>query len=266
MLMTIPFVFQKCSKLSNLVLDGRHTHMDDSALVKKRKQFFRSIVGSATSAYGYVRSWVYTGFNLWEILKPVHEANRALESLVLLDPGLDIRPRCTFRTTSIFQSLKHLRQRGCPPDILTFVVTSAPNLETFGTIEYLAQQTSSFSALMSVSPLSKLRACSLTCTVDTTHLVSFLLRHSSTLQRLRICNTYSQIPGGWDSFITQIRGKLRELRRIELVGLETGPRIWKSYHGSDCLASYDRERHITPPRARIGDRTNGDLRWPLGRL
>ncbi|KAH0281271.1 hypothetical protein KCU91_g342, partial [Aureobasidium melanogenum] len=238
MLTAIALIFQKCSKLSNLVLDSHRGRIDDCALVEKRQQFLSNILGSTIPGerFGSAGIWIPMRFTLGDIFKPVHDANRALNSLVLLDPGLETSQMWKPPALSILQSLKHFRQSDCSPDILTFVVASAPNLESFGTIERRVPYTSSLSALMSIPPLSKLRACSLSCARGRDDLAGFLLRHASTLQQLRVCNGRSYDPGYWNSFSTQIKGKLRNLRRVELVNIEIGP---ATYNAETRLWSYN---------------------------
>ncbi|KAH0338646.1 hypothetical protein KCU81_g7563, partial [Aureobasidium melanogenum] len=227
---SIALAFQLCPRLKNLIIEGRYHNSPE--LSRRRIRLYQNDLPSPDThtAVHYLSTWDPMTFDIWELLKPIHEVGRTLESLVLLDLGLVCSEGSTLPTTPIFTNLKHLRENGCPENFLTFILTSAPALESFGTEDGFGYRWgSSMLSLINAPPLPKLRACSLRNPSNEDLLIRFLLRHSSTLQRLRIYNsrTYHS-PVDWTSFFTRVKGKLSNLRRVELINLETGPRTYNT--------------------------------------
>jgi hypothetical protein len=223
MLDSIAFAFQKCPKLSNLIIECYG--QNENALRKNEKQDrFRHEIQPVVA-----EDWLYFSrccldsmqFDIWDVLKPAHDIGRALDSLILLDTeitcGRKIPP------TTIFHSLKHLRYRGNTSDFLPQIVACAPKLESIGIIgSSYSWETCKLQSLVGKSVLKHLRACSLNLlTPHENDLVAFLLRHSNTLQVLRIAKTNRAAYSiNWKSFATQVRGQLPNLSRLEITGLK----------------------------------------------
>lgn len=225
MLTSIAHAFSSCPRLKNLIVEchiSQESKIRSSfGMLKKREQFYRRVPSSNTqrSSSKYDWSWESMQLDIWDVLKPVHDAARSLNSLVLLDADLTCPLDWTPPTTPIFQSLRHLRQINCPTNFLTHVVASAPGLESFGTFDRWHHHLyPSVPSLLTGPLLPKLRACSFTCVAEGDYLVRFLLRHSDTLQHLRIDNSRGRT-FDWSRFATVLRGKLPNLRRAELKGL-----------------------------------------------
>ncbi|KAK6006815.1 hypothetical protein QM012_005823 [Aureobasidium pullulans] len=231
-LSSIALAFLRCPRLKNLVVEC-HINQEfrvrsSFGMLKKREQFYRSVASSNAqrSSSKYDWSWESMQFDIWDVLKPVHDAARSLNSLVLLDADLTCPLDWTPPATSIFRSLKHLRQINCPTNFLTHIVASAPGLKSFGTFDrWHLRRYPSVPSLISGPLLPKLRACSFTCVAEGEDLIQFLLRHAHTLQQLRIDNTLGPL-SDWSRFVTSVRGKLPNLRRVDLKHLATFTAGW----------------------------------------
>ncbi|KAG9521298.1 hypothetical protein KCV07_g3705, partial [Aureobasidium melanogenum] len=253
MLNSIALAFQMCPRLRNLVIEFNGRNQNGSELCKRRTRLSQNDLPSSAThiTTSYSPSWDPMTFDIWDLLKPVHDVDRALHSLVLLDPRLVCPKSSTLPTTSIFTNLKHLRETDCPRDVLTFVTTSAPALESFGTEDVFGRQRgSSMLSLMNAPPLPKLRACSLRNPSNEDHLIRFLLRQSRTLQRLRIHNSVGYSPVNWNSFVTRAKGKLPNLRRVELVNLRTynttGSIVFHLMTENDILQDHEHKLETGP--------------------
>ncbi|KAH0366933.1 hypothetical protein KCU65_g4966, partial [Aureobasidium melanogenum] len=218
----IALAFQKCPRLKHLIVESGGSYQCSSALSKRMLRLYKDdLPSSTTHSTTHAGFWDMMTFDIWDLLNPIHDADQALESLVLLDQRLVCYQNRTLPDASIFKSLKHLRESGSPVNFLTSVVASAPGLETFGTIDMTHYRSSaSLSALTNGPPLPKLRACSLSNLIDEDCLINFLLRQSDTLQRLRIHHGQWFLGPNWATVAARVKGKLRNLRRVEL---EIGP-------------------------------------------
>ncbi|KAI4722338.1 hypothetical protein E4T48_01248 [Aureobasidium sp. EXF-10727] len=241
MLESITFAFQRCPKLRNLIVDFTRLEKSGSALVKKRRHFYTAEIPLSTEFLYHYSPWTDTTFTVWELFKPIHDADRALESLVLLDPQLLYgRPP----PTSVFSSLKHLRAKQCLPSVLKSIVASASGLESFGTHglrRYVPNHSSSIGFLKSLPPLQKLRACSLKQIHNEDDLVHFLLRQSSTLQQLKITDAY------YDTFVSRVKGKLPNLRHVQFQELfSRSARTYSRIEVADVLQDHEHEVETGP--------------------
>lgn len=222
MLDSIALAFQKCPKLSNLVIECYGQDMDSPRTNEKQERFHRDVHPVAAGDWVEFNRWFLESmqFDIWDMLKPAHDVNRVLDSLVLLD----MRTTCDqkFPTTTIFDSLKHLRYRGSSASFLPQIVACAPELESIGILgRYNNFDKFILQSLVGRSVLKNLRACSLNVLAfDENDLASFLLRHSDTLQTLRIAGgNRAAYAIDWRSFATQVRGELPNLRRLEISDL-----------------------------------------------
>ncbi|TIA68611.1 hypothetical protein D6C76_08110 [Aureobasidium pullulans] len=247
MLECIAQAFQKCPKLRNLIIDFESEVGDGwglleynriaCGLIEKRNHFYRDIFSSPATRTGFARRlyWDHIRFDLWDILKPVDDVHRALESLTVLDdryrPGTQ---GWTLPTTSIFRNLKHLRESCCSPDFLTSIVACAPKLESLGMIDYHNNRYSvtPLQSLLDKTPLNSLRVCSLRSCANENSIAQFLLRQSETLQDLTVRQMRSYMQGrDWTSFVSRLRGQLPQLRRVDLLSLSKPP-IYDAATGS----------------------------------
>ncbi|CAD0083001.1 unnamed protein product [Aureobasidium vineae] len=198
MLDGIALAFQKCPKLSNLVIECYGQRKESSTMAEKRERFYRDIplATAQRSRYWYHWSWDSMYFNFWDIMKQVHNVDRALGSL------------------------------GRASSFLASIVARAPKLESVGLVDSLGDNRyDGLFSLMGESVLGNLRVLSLThLGCQENDLVRFLLRHSNTLQRLNITYRYPEWSVDWTSFATRVRGQLPNLRRVQLVNLP------RSYH------------------------------------
>ncbi|THY68909.1 hypothetical protein D6C86_10004 [Aureobasidium pullulans] len=117
MLECIALAFQKCPKLRNLIIDFESAVGDGCGLLKnnriacglieKRNHFYRDIFSSPATRTGFAHRfyWDHIRFDLWDILKPVHDVDRALESLAVLDSiNGDAIARFVLRQSGTLQS------------------------------------------------------------------------------------------------------------------------------------------------------------------
>lgn len=216
---SIALASQKCVRLKHLIIEFGGRHQSSSELSKRRIRLCQNDLPSPDThtTLRFSPEWEPMTFDVWNLLKPMHEVDRALDSLMMLDARLVCPEISTLPTISIFTSLKHLRENGCPKDFLTFVVSSAPALESFGTIDAFGRPPGSLmSSLMNAPPLLKLGACSLSNVNDEDSLINFLLRQSDTLRRLRIYHGQYFAGPNWATVAARLKGKLHNLRRIEL--------------------------------------------------
>ncbi|CAD0095078.1 unnamed protein product [Aureobasidium mustum] len=261
---SIALAFQRCPRLKHLVVESGGRSLVESGMSKSMLRLYKDdFPSSATHTQTHIWPyWDHMTFNIWNLLKPIRDANGALHSLVLLDSQLVCHPDRAFPATSIFESLKHLRESDSPVNFLTSLVASAPNLESFGTIGLHGRQRASpLSSLTDGPPLTKLRACSLSHLVDEDHIVRFLLRQSNTLQRLRMHDSIYYGRTNWSSLAAQLKGKLRNLRRIEFSFLEMGPSTydastqswrWNYMKEQDILQNHEHELETGPMETEEG--------------
>lgn len=132
MLNSIALAFQKCPKLSNLIIECYGQHNSDFGAEEKQDRYYHDIHPVPTvSRY---RLWRLESMRLdiWDILKPVHDVERMLSSLVLLDKFVTCSRNWTMPTTTIFQTLKHLRHLGSYSNFFKQIVARAPELQSIG--------------------------------------------------------------------------------------------------------------------------------------
>lgn len=170
--------------------------------------------------------------DIWDILKPVHDLDRTLSSLVLLDNLVTCSSNWTMPTTTIFQNLKHLRHLGSYSNFFKQIVARAPELESIGVLG--SPNTGGLCSLQSLfgkSVPQHLRACSLNrLAFVEADLVTFLLRHSSTLQDLRIIKETWASMMNWAVFARRMQGRLPNLRRVDISDLKHS-RVQSLPHG-----------------------------------
>lgn len=141
MLSSVALAFSECPRLKNLIVEchlRREYNTDSSSgMLTKRGQFHRRVPSSNTesSSSKYQWSWESMHFDIWDVLKPVHDANRALNYLVLLDADLACPLEWNPPGTPIFRHLKHHRLVNAPKNFLTHIVASAPELERSRCVE-----------------------------------------------------------------------------------------------------------------------------------
>ncbi|THY13590.1 hypothetical protein D6D00_10103 [Aureobasidium pullulans] len=236
MLECIALAFQKCPKLRNLIIDfepevGEGWELLEnnrivSGLIEKRNHFYRDIFSSPATRRSFARRlhWDHIRFDLWDILKPVDDVNRALESLTVLEdryrPGTQ---GWTLPTTSIFRNLKHLRGSCWSPGFLTSIVACAPKLESLGVVEYHYHRflASLLQSLLEKTSFKSLRACSLMCISDGDAIARFVLRQSGTLQSVTLGHMSMPSPSStmWTSLAARLKGQLPHLKRLKLINL-----------------------------------------------
>lgn len=225
MLESIALAFQEFPKLTNLIIECHSSEVTISAMAKRRARYCRDIpLESATfSKYSYdLRGprWDSMQLTVWDLFKPVHEANRALNSLIILDARLTWPRNWTFPVTAIFHDLKHLRHQRCSGNLLDSIVTRAPKLESFGVLGHYDPFYDYSQRLMGRVPLRNLRTFGMNrFKMNEGSLVRFLLRQSNSLQHLSI--TYGQLEHSldWTSFATRMKGQLSHLRRVKFDNL-----------------------------------------------
>lgn len=222
MLNSIALAFQKCPRLSNLIIECYGQHNSSLDAETKQNRVYHSEIHPVPVRSGYVNLWRLDSMRLdiWDILKPVHDVDRALSSLVILDNLLTCSRNWTMPTTTIFQNLKHLRHLGSYSDFFKHIVASAPELESIGILgSPHSGETCSLQSLFGKSVPQCLRTCSLNrLGLVEADLVTFLSRHSNTLQSLTIVKETWSYRGtlNWTSFAQRIQGQLPNLRRLNV--------------------------------------------------
>jgi hypothetical protein len=218
MLDTIALAFRRCPKLSNLVIEC-FAKQDGTEMNEKHDRFFCDIKEAVDGCQRPWYRWYLESmsFNPWDILKPVHDANGTLDSLLLLDVRITCPPNWSMPTTTIFQNLKHIRMVDIPLRILPSILACAPALESIGIDgAYHGWVQCSLQSLIGGSMLRNLRACSFNRMMfQEDDLVQFLLQHSDTLQDLRITNQAHISVVNWSSLISRVQGRLPNLRGRE---------------------------------------------------
>lgn len=230
MLNSITLAFQKCPKLSNLVVECYGQH-DDGLREDERQDRFYHDIHPVLSKHIY-DPWRWRldsmQFDIWDILKPAHDVDRSLSSLVLLDTLITCSRDWTMPTTTIFKNLKHLRHLGPCSNFVQQIVARAPELESIGILGTLfGRDTCSLQSLVGQTALEHLRILGLNrLALVQADLIPFLLRHASTLQNLSITNETYESRVNWPSFARRVRGQLPNLRRLELAFLYQSFRPW----------------------------------------
>ncbi|KAH0284374.1 hypothetical protein M436DRAFT_73737 [Aureobasidium namibiae CBS 147.97] len=225
MLESISLAFEKCPKLSNLIIECLSSNTTPG-LLQKTSRFYYDIQAHEIPTSCFQLCLTSTEYCIWDLLKPVHDAGRMLESLVLLNPCITSPQDWTMPTTTIFHRLKHLRYCGDPSKSLASITIRAAELQSIGMIGTYSEDLCSFQSLFGGSVLHNLRACSLDFLgLDENDLVQFLLRQSDTLQELRITPESWVSRVIWRSFANRVRGQLPNLRRVRLhrLGERTRP-------------------------------------------
>ncbi|THX62708.1 hypothetical protein D6D08_08428 [Aureobasidium pullulans] len=236
MLECIALAFQKCPKLRNLIIDFEpevgegwellENNRIASGLIEKRNHFYQDIFSSPATRRSFARRlhWDHIRSDFWDILKPVNDVNRALESLTVLEdryrPGTQ---GWTLPTTSIFRNLKHLRGSCWSPGFLTSIVACAPKLESLGIIDHHYHHSMAFALrdLLEKTSLKSLRACSLRCIGDGDAIARFVLRQSGTLQSFTLGPISMLSPSStmWTSLAARLKGQLPHIKRLKLIDL-----------------------------------------------
>jgi hypothetical protein len=222
MLDSIALAVQECPKLRNLIIHSRKNQEIGPRLHKKQDYFYHGVdlTAGKHSRHRYASPFASMGFGIWDLLKPFHVNGRALSSLVLLDGYLTYPQSWNMPPTTIFQNLKHLRHLGSFSTFLSHIVARAPELETIGVLGVNdGWNACALQLLIGKTVLGNLRACSLDHLAHgQDDLVEFLLRHSDTLQHLRITNESRGSSLDWPAFVSRVRGQLPNLRRVEIGG------------------------------------------------
>lgn len=218
MLEIIALAVQRCPKLSNLIIEGPTLNSNDPKEHGKQERLFQGLDLATAERADYARCLRPMLFCIWDILEPFHRVDRELSSLIMLDRSLTCSRDCNIPTTTIFRNLKHLRYCDRSSQFLASIVACAPKLESIGIVGALGDsRTSSLRSLLGGSVLENLRACSLeNLWFDQEDLIQFLLRHSVALQHLRLTNVSIASQMGWAVFANRMRGRLPEIRRVEL--------------------------------------------------
>jgi len=232
MLGSIALAFQKCPKLSNLVIEC-FGQQHGFGINERQDRFYHDLRTLVNERMRFSYQWCLESmrFDIWDILKSIHDVNGTLNSLVLLDISTKCVDNWNMPPTKIFCNLKHLRHLGWSINFLPQILACAPELESLGVDGSLhAWISCSLQSIIGKSLLRKLRACSFNHLVlEQDDLAQFLLRHSNTLQDLRITKEtwYNSID--WSSFVERMRGQLPYLR-----GLEDSYELWT--WSSGCLS------------------------------
>jgi hypothetical protein len=234
MLDSIALAFQRCPKLRNFIVEcSRQQNGFD--MEGKQDRFYQDIHTKVTErARSQMRWWLGSmRFDIWDLLKPVHDVNRALNSLALLDTTIWSPQNWSLPSTTILHSLKHLRHFGYSSRFLPSIAACAPELESIGMLGTPnSWHIRSLQSLLGGLVLEHLRACSLNrVALVEADVVPFLLRHSRTLQDLRIKNEIYTSRVDWISFAQSVRGQLPNLRRIEISSMRSRGQVWASPHG-----------------------------------
>jgi hypothetical protein len=214
MLDSIALAFQKCPKLSNLIVDYPRKKCGPR-MNEQPDRFYHDIPTVVTGNLQYPHRWCLesTPFDIWDILKPVHDVNGTLNSLVMFDAHVRCQRNLEMSTTNIFRNLKHFRHLSYPMDFLHHIVAHAPVLESIGIDRgpygYI---TWPLDCLVGRSVVGKLRACSFAhLEFREDEMVQFLLHHSNTLQDLRMTHGVRN----WDSLVNRMKDQLPNLRGWE---------------------------------------------------
>ncbi|THZ79138.1 hypothetical protein D6C84_07988 [Aureobasidium pullulans] len=287
MLECIALAFQKCPKLRNLIIDFEpevgegwellENNRIASGLIEKRNHFYQDTFSSPATRRSFARRlhWDPIRFDLWDILKPVDDVNRALESLTVLEdryrPGTQ---GWTLPTTSIFRNLKHLRGSCWSPGFLTSIVACAPKLESLGIIDYHYHHSMAFALrdLLEKTSLKSLRACSLRCIGDGDAIARFVLRQSGTLQSFTLGHMSMLSPSStmWTSLAARLKGQLPHIKRLKLIDL-TEPLVFDPTTGfphpveflttDDILQDHEHELQTGPMELEDGLWEDYELRF-----
>jgi hypothetical protein len=239
MLDTITLAFRKCPRLKNLIIEC-FAWQDVTNLNGKQGRFLRAVEAVVPdrrkSSYGWYLESMQ--FNIWDILKTVHDTKGSLNSLSLLDRNIQCPQDWDVPTTTIFQNLRHLRDFSTNLRILPSIIACAPALESLGIDRGFGFFQRSLQSLIGESVLQNLRACSINrMFFQEDDLVQFLLRHSDTLQDLRISKHPQVYSMDWNSFLNRVRGQLPVLKLREN---SRGPWMQQKYwQGVDVFTAAD---------------------------
>jgi hypothetical protein len=234
MLDGIALAVQRCPRLSNLIVQHHGKQDHGIGLDSEQGYIYHNVDLRAGKHARYLSPFSFDSmrFSIWRLLKPFHVVGRALNSLVLLDEFITCPRGWIMPSTTVFQNLKHLRFLGSFSIFLSQIVARAPELESIGVHgKKGGWNACALQLLIGESVLRKLRACSLSRLAQgEDDLVEFLLRHSNSLQHLRITNESESSTLNWAGFVLRMRGQLPNLRRAELRGLKP-PRLFVAARG-----------------------------------
>ncbi|KAI5244951.1 hypothetical protein E4T43_03520 [Aureobasidium subglaciale] len=250
MLDTIALAFRNCPKLEDLVITrGHHTLSDDSSGNKNRRRFCKLSTGKLVP--GNVQ------FAVSDLFRPIVEVARALNSLTLLGVHSHFDEDWTLDDYSIFNNLKHFRQKDCSVTVVAPILAAASALESIGMEQkhpprYWLRDTRMFDVL-SVATVNRIRVCGLALEADEHELARFLLRCSESLQHLKLRSRLR--PEQSTSLAGHVRGQLPNLKSVYQVQLEGyNP---PSHVFSDLTANFIAENHphdteMGPPKIEEG--------------
>jgi hypothetical protein len=235
MLDSIALAVRKCPKLCNLIIQHHEKQEHGLRRPKKQDYFYQGLnltIGKH-SRYLWASAFESMRFSIWDLLRPFHVVDRALNSLVILDQYLTYPQGWNMPTTTIFQNLKHLRHLGGFSTFLSHIVARAPELESIGVLGTdEGWNACALQVLIGGTVLGKLRGCSLNRLAHgQDDLAEFLLRQFNTLQHLRITNESRNSSMDWNAFLSRVQGQLPNLRRVEISALKQYAPQWTPQHG-----------------------------------
>jgi hypothetical protein len=206
---TVRKAVERCPRLRNLVLSGRH-----SFVTRKRRL---DILGIEVRDFNGISGW--SRF----IVRTLKDLSQ-LSSLTLI--YTNVQGQCELQTGLTLPNLKHLRishsfNSHCSPNQLkncALILRGAKSLETLNLSLPAHRVTNMVKSLRS----DCLRVCLLSFYgVAEDALVSFLLHHAASLQRLGLGDGF--VDTDWSSVFSSIARRLPALQRAQFENLERGP-------------------------------------------
>lgn len=204
---TLKKAFEKCPRLSNLVLSTRHLP------VVQKSRFGRTGI-EETDTRGM---WCWRSQTLIKFWRYLSQLN----SLTLISTGIEEFP--ANRPSITLPHLKHLRISVLEGETADFtrwrrILRGATSLETLS----LALVEEDITKIVETLRSDCLRMCLLDfLCVKGDVLIDFLLHHASSLQRLGLGCGMTDI--GWSRVFSSIAGRLPALERVQFEALVGGP-------------------------------------------
>ncbi|KAG9597774.1 hypothetical protein KCU77_g4158, partial [Aureobasidium melanogenum] len=222
---TIAYAFKMCPNLVNIVIAPPQPGQNH--VILKLLSMFKSI-------HPYPEAWVDADmhdpfeFGLAEVLSAADHKNAGLHSLTIIDLPFKCADYTTIKSLKSFEHLKHVRigynrLPNNPKTMFGFnleeAIGKASALETLWVaMQPRRRNMLNGDALLHALDSKNLRDVLLDDIVVTEDaLVSFLLRHSQSLQQLDIGLALSS--GNWSSTFRRISGQMTSLKRVQIVSV-----------------------------------------------
>jgi hypothetical protein len=232
---TIAHAFRMCPNLVNVVIAPPQPNQDQ--VISKLFSIFQSI-HPQQGAWVDLNSYRPAGFGLAELLSTANQHNVGLNSLTIIDIPFKVADYSEVGDLRAFKSLKHIRiDYNClgknPKASFGFnleeAIHEASSLETLwiSMPEWIRDYFDGDMMLQAINSETLRDVLLRKFAVSEDALVSFLLRHSRSLQQLDLCIALTA--GTWTSVLRRISCRMTALKGLRFFGIWVIDGSWADF-------------------------------------